>query len=239
MTNPDPDARLLLRRYAKHLELSPPQREALWNRLQASTTPRAVVPSGRWTWAAAMIVLAAGLGTALGWSRARVGPTAVSPASHQASYDHVTMEHSGVTRSASNVPATQEPPAPSASVPIVPASSSPSPSSSVHGTSSGGSLSRTSPRLADEIRMLDHARQSLREHAPQRALRFLHEHNAAFPRGQLREDAWALEIQTLCQLDRPSEATNRARLFLQRYPHSPHPVSGDDPCLRSPSRTRQ
>jgi hypothetical protein len=76
------------------------------------------------------------------------------------------------------------------------------------------------PTLADELRVIEEARASLRSD-PARAAHTLAEASRAMPRGQLRDERDALLIEALAHAGRWDEARTRAEELERRAPQSP------------------
>jgi hypothetical protein len=73
--------------------------------------------------------------------------------------------------------------------------------------------------LANELRLLDDARRRL-EREPLHALREIERHTAEFPYGALSAERELMAVDALLRLGRRSDAEQRARVLLQRYPGS-------------------
>jgi len=76
--------------------------------------------------------------------------------------------------------------------------------------------------VREEIRLLDHARAALLQHAPARALERLGQYAQRFPRGALRQEAAVLRIEALREQGDPARAAALAQEFLAKHPGSPH-----------------
>lgn len=76
------------------------------------------------------------------------------------------------------------------------------------------------PTLADELRVIEEARASLRSD-PARAAHTLVEASRAMPRGQLRDERDALLVEALAHAGRWDEARTRADELERRAPQSP------------------
>lgn len=76
------------------------------------------------------------------------------------------------------------------------------------------------PTLADELRVIEEARASLRSD-PARAVHTLAEASRAMPRGQLRDERDALLVEALARAGRWDEARARAEELERRAPQSP------------------
>jgi TolA-binding protein len=76
--------------------------------------------------------------------------------------------------------------------------------------------------VREEIRLLDHARAALLQHAPSRALERLDQYAQRFPRGALRQEATVLRIEALREQGDPARAAALAQEFLAQHPGSPH-----------------
>jgi hypothetical protein len=76
--------------------------------------------------------------------------------------------------------------------------------------------------VRDEIRLLDHARAALLQHAPSRALERLAQYSQRFPRGVLRQEAAVLRIEALRAEGDQVRAAALAKEFLAKHPGSPH-----------------
>jgi hypothetical protein len=75
--------------------------------------------------------------------------------------------------------------------------------------------------LAEQVALVDRARQALAAGDPQAAARRVDEYHARFPSGALAEEADVVRIDALTRYDRA--AANRAgALFLAARPDSPH-----------------
>jgi hypothetical protein len=85
------------------------------------------------------------------------------------------------------------------------------------------------PSIAAELALIEGAQTALRAHAPDRALRFLNEHAARFPKGALGEERYGLRAIALCNLGR-SEAVALATRFLVDHPASPLAGPVRDAC---------
>lgn len=94
-----------------------------------------------------------------------------------------------------------------------------------HGASAPLADARSlSPSLAAELASLEHARAELRQGDPARALSQLAAYERRYPRGALREEAFALRWEALLARGDAAEADRTARAFLRRYPGSVHAV---------------
>jgi TolA-binding protein len=76
--------------------------------------------------------------------------------------------------------------------------------------------------VREEIRLLDHARAALLQHAPSRALERLAQYTQRFPRGALRQEAAVLRIEALRAQGDQTRAAVLAQEFLAKHPGSPH-----------------
>jgi TolA-binding protein len=76
--------------------------------------------------------------------------------------------------------------------------------------------------VREEIRLLDHARAALLQHAPARALERLGQYAQRFPRGALRQEATVLRIEALGEQGDQARAAALAQEFLAQHPGSPH-----------------
>jgi hypothetical protein len=82
-----------------------------------------------------------------------------------------------------------------------------------------GSAQRHGPDLAKERAMLDIARTALGRSDGASALAAAQSHQASFPRGALREESEAIEVQALV-LVHDGRAPARGRQFISKYPKS-------------------
>ena len=74
----------------------------------------------------------------------------------------------------------------------------------------------------EESRLVGSARDALRAGAPRRALSLLDQARTRFPAGVLGQERAALGIEALFASGSKSEASERARRFLEAFPTSPH-----------------
>jgi hypothetical protein len=74
--------------------------------------------------------------------------------------------------------------------------------------------------LAEELAILDAAREALRGARHQDALEHAGRHQARFPSGRLAEEREAIAIRSLAGLRRWDEARRRAEAFRSRFPDS-------------------
>ncbi len=74
--------------------------------------------------------------------------------------------------------------------------------------------------LADETKLLRSAKVALSDGRAKTARKRLAEHKRRFPKGELVELRMALEVSTLCALDRGDQADQVAKRFLSRFPDS-------------------
>ena len=102
------------------------------------------------------------------------------------------------------------------------------PARSPKAASSTASLSRSAPRsapapiieLGREVELVDRAMAALRRGEPDEALRVMHVYaGEAGDRGQLTQDAEAIEVEALCRLGDPG-AGDRLVQFAARFPRS-------------------
>jgi hypothetical protein len=77
------------------------------------------------------------------------------------------------------------------------------------------------PSLAGERRLLDLARNALRDGDANRALAAVGEHARLYPEGQLAEEREVLGIQAMVRSGASAEARARGQAFLSNYPDSP------------------
>lgn len=79
---------------------------------------------------------------------------------------------------------------------------------------------KSRPNLADETKLLRQAKVALSQGRAGSARKRLAEHKRRFPTGELIELRMALEVSTLCALDRDSQADAVASRFLKKFPSS-------------------
>lgn len=79
---------------------------------------------------------------------------------------------------------------------------------------------KTQPNLAEETKLLRRAKVALSQGQAQTARKRLSEHKRKFPKGELIELRMALEVATLCALNREQQADAAAGRFLKRFPSS-------------------
>lgn len=79
---------------------------------------------------------------------------------------------------------------------------------------------RATEALLDEQRLLARARAALADGESTLALLYLQRHAVVYPRGKLGEERDAMAVRVLVRLGRLSQARERARAFLAKYPHS-------------------
>jgi hypothetical protein len=79
----------------------------------------------------------------------------------------------------------------------------------------------TKPTLAAELELLHRAQAAWRAREAERALSLVNQHRARYPRSRLRHERDALQVLSLCELGRRSQATRAARALLARDPRSP------------------
>jgi len=89
----------------------------------------------------------------------------------------------------------------------------PTPAALAQGAASGD--------MEAELRLLQEARQLLREHQPRAALAVLSSHQERFPRGQLADSREVTRILALCEIGDGERARAEAASFLQAHPGSP------------------
>lgn len=87
---------------------------------------------------------------------------------------------------------------------------------------SADTAAKPAPQLEEELRLLRSAYEALRSGHPKRALNWLGEHAARFPRGSLAEARDVARIMALCQAGQRNAARTEAAHFLQLSPRSPH-----------------
>ncbi|MEM6989368.1 MAG: hypothetical protein AAF721_02685 [Myxococcota bacterium] len=75
--------------------------------------------------------------------------------------------------------------------------------------------------LAAETKLLRAAKVALSEGRAKSARQRLNEHKRRFPKGELTELRMALEVSTLCALEREGQAQAAAKRFLSRFSGSP------------------
>jgi hypothetical protein len=75
--------------------------------------------------------------------------------------------------------------------------------------------------LLEETRLLTKAQAAFAAGNLSRALRFLEQHRARFPRGELAQERDAVEVLALCGLPRMAAARRAQQLFLRSWPDSP------------------
>lgn len=79
---------------------------------------------------------------------------------------------------------------------------------------------RATDALLDEQRLLARARAALADGQSTQALAYLQRHAVMYPRGKLGEEREAMAVRVLVRLGRLSQARERARAFLVKYPQS-------------------
>ena len=84
------------------------------------------------------------------------------------------------------------------------------------------SRASTPSDLREEIRLLDQAREALKNEAPAQALERLGVYTARFPRGAFRQEAMVLRIEALGRSGDQARARAMASRFLKDHPESPH-----------------
>lgn len=101
-------------------------------------------------------------------------------------------------------------------------------------TFSDPSISQVTPEsLIEETRLLNGARQALRNKRPSSAIPFLEEHQRRFPRGTLSLERNATLLVARCQINQTAGLKARAQQFVARYPGSIHTSRVQSSCLRT------
>jgi hypothetical protein len=134
-------------------------------------------------------------------SRARSAAPAPSPA-------RVTGAAAPSNTQAAELPATDAPPATGATA-ILPAASA------------ARAQQKPSDSLADELRMVDAAREALSAGNPGEAIAALDRYRSRYPRARLGDESTALRIEALLARGSKSEAVALAHRFLSAHPTSP------------------
>ncbi len=168
----------------------------------------------------ALLVVTVGLTAALVWSASRPAPPPVaSPAASSFAASEARAEPSAVATPVASLSAlapiavsslVDAPPVPTASAARAP----------VVGASAVGA-SRTADTLADELAIVDEARQALRERRIDDATRSLSRYAARFPAGALADEARVLAIDVARARGDADGAATLARAFLRERPKSP------------------
>jgi hypothetical protein len=76
--------------------------------------------------------------------------------------------------------------------------------------------------LSEQIKMIEAARAGVAAGDPQAALKALNAYGAKFPRGSFGQEATVLRIRAVDQSGDSARATAMAKLFVSRFPNSPH-----------------
>jgi hypothetical protein len=90
-----------------------------------------------------------------------------------------------------------------------------------HPAAARSKLRLPTPAPAAELVLLQRSQAAL-EHEPQLALLLAEQHLRLYPRGVFSEEREMLAIEALQKLRRKAEVLERARLFVERFPISPH-----------------
>jgi hypothetical protein len=77
-----------------------------------------------------------------------------------------------------------------------------------------------SSALAEEVRILEHVQENLRDGDAEAALQVLHAQDVRFTHSQLRPDFEVARVLAWCELGQTEEARRAAERFLSRYPES-------------------
>ena len=241
MSRRDPRARAMLRAYREATGYDPEQRDAVWERIEASLDRAGTEPSiegparpPRWIAVGAAVVATAAAAALLSWApwRGASGTTERAP-SQQAP----RTRREDAPRTIAPPPArdvrTPGAPSPTPAPPPSPASTD-EPAPSPRARSGSRDPGRPEPSatedagasVGDELRaelvLIGKARRALQADDPQRALELLDAHARAFPQGQMREDRQVLRIEALCAADKGQQARAEARQLLRTYPGSAH-----------------
>lgn len=206
-------------------ETSPPQEAPLARDVSSAPGPSPVLMPTPWT----PMLLSGGVGIVIGVA-ATIGYFALrGPDSAPARRDLPNPVDTAAAVTASPAAANpvlatsaQPPPAPVASV------QTREPRGAQRPTASGAS-SRETPepasvasRLREEATLLRQAREQLGRGALAQAAASLAESRSRFPDSRLLPERDALTIELLMRQGRNDEAAASARVFLTKYPHSPH-----------------
>jgi outer membrane protein assembly factor BamD (BamD/ComL family) len=80
----------------------------------------------------------------------------------------------------------------------------------------------TETKLAEEVKLLERAQRALAQHQPAVAQSLTREADAKFGNSQLRLEREAISILAAWQAGEKTDAIARAKLFIRRFPASPH-----------------
>jgi hypothetical protein len=88
--------------------------------------------------------------------------------------------------------------------------------------------------IAEEARLLAHARQALARREPERALARIREHARRFADSSFAGERGVLEVRAWCQLGERDEAKRVAEAFVAAFPDSPWAARVQRPCGDEP-----
>ncbi len=191
-------------------------REALLQKILAAPPP-SPPRDGLWVAAGGALALAAVVGL-LAWPDAPAKPPTPAPA----------------VAAATPIVAAVEPPAAVVRAPVVTPTVAPVVAPTVAPVVAARRAAAPVRAEGDEWQIIRDADQSLRDHAPDRALAVLARHAVAFPRGVATPEVLAYRVRAYCMAGRTAEALTVARELRTRAPTSPAAYSLRATCAAQP-----